>query len=205
MNVYVGSSGEYQSLGVEAVMEHAIHRHATKPVAVNFMRPGRWGLTEHGCTGFTNFRWAVPMIHAQRAEPIGPSLAERFAVYLDVDMLLRADIHELLEWARPGEWSCLKSGDTEVMVIDLLRPVAAATKCHEEHKSKWQKLADPQPRIPNEWNHEDELRPDTKLLHFTNIALQPWRPRGRKEHPERWVYDEERERERNARRDSGHG
>jgi len=156
IEVFVGTAPKFAA--VEPVMAQCLADNASEPVSVNLMR-----LQPSGCTGFTMSRYAVP------------SLAGRagYAIYLDVDMFVLGDIAELWAYRRQGAWACLKDGSTEVMVIDC----AAGNMPHHDsiHKYKKGQLTPPlAPVIPMEWNHEDHLDETTKLLHFTDLSMQPW-------------------------------
>lgn len=161
IRVFVGSSEKYAD--IELPMAHSIYRHASQAVSVTFLRPGEHGLKAAGCTGFTMFRYAIPELCDY----------EGYAIYLDVDMILLADIAELWQYKTPGRWAALKDGSREVMVIDC--SAGRMPKIKELHKfSKWQ--LDPPLKycIPNEWNCEDCAPDGAKLIHFTDLTRQPW-------------------------------
>jgi hypothetical protein len=146
----------------EPVLEYSIRSNTDAPVEITWMRVGENDLVGHGCTGFTNFRYAIPRL----AGGIG------FGIYLDIDMLLLADIAELWAYRKPGAWVCLKDGTTEVSVIDCSLRFPSAV----ENYKKWdlQRLAPLSPDIPLDWNTEDTTTPTMKLIHFTDLSRQPW-------------------------------
>ena len=136
-------------------------------------------------TGFTNYRFAVA--HFARA-------AGR-AIYNDVDQVYLADPAELLdtEMGGHGFLAVSPSGriDTSVMLLDCARmagvwPLEAA---RGRRKNGLIVRARAVPgligRLAPEWNARDgEYRcGKSKLLHFTGLHTQPWRPS-----PERFVY-----------------
>jgi len=164
IRIYVGSTAVYSEQ--EKVLEYSIRSNTDAEVEVTFMRPGENGLTTSGCTGFTQFRYCVPELAGRQG----------FAIYLDVDMILMADIQELYEYRKPGAWVCLKGGRTEVSVIDCslrIRPKAQlcgmdkslALALTQEYMKK---------QIPLDWNVRDKVTEGMKLLHFTNMHTQPW-------------------------------
>lgn len=174
IDVYVGSAPKYAE--VEPIMAQCIADQASEPVSIQFMRAGENDLRPSGCTGFTMYRYAVPRLADRKG----------FAIYLDVDMFVLGDIAELWEYRYKGAWSCLKDGSTEVMVIDC----ATGSTPHPKNVHQYQKGQIPvnlRPCIPLNWNHEDELHADTKLLHFTDLSRQPFFT---DTHPLRGFWDE---------------
>ena len=164
IRIFVGSNEPY--LEQEKVLELSIREHTDAEVEITFMRPGENGLSACGCTGFSQFRYCVPELAGHTG----------YAIYLDVDMILLADISELWVWRRAGKWICLKNGKTEVSVIDCtLRLGSKAEICRQ---SKPQMVARARRYmvqcIPNEWNVTDKVTEGMKLLHFTNLRTQPW-------------------------------
>jgi hypothetical protein len=138
----------------------------------------RWFWT----TQFTNYRFAV-------AEYAG---SQGRAIYNDVDQVYLSDPAELfdLDMGVHG-FLTLSPRDTSVMLIDCQRLAEVWTiKDARKHRKHWmlgraqarEGLAGP---LPPEWNARDyEYTPGrSKLVHFTTIHLQPWRP-----FPERFVY-----------------
>ena len=136
-------------------------------------------------TGFTNYRFAV----AHFAGGSGK------AIYNDVDQVYLADPAELFdtEIGEHGFLSLSPSGgiDTSVMLMDCARmaavwPVEAARR---RRKNGLLRRARAIPgligELAPEWNARDGeyRRGISKLLHFTGLHTQPWRPS-----PERFVY-----------------
>ncbi len=160
--IFVGSHKRFEK--VEPVCEYAVRRHTEADVQVIFLRPDRFGYPDTGCTGFTNMRYAIPQ------------LTDRpYAIYIDVDMLLLADVAELEQYAVAGKWTCLEDGANEVMVVDCSVSIPDnVVRTHNKHalhnRIPWA------PRIPIQWNCEDpeRLSADMKLIHFTNLKTQPW-------------------------------
>jgi hypothetical protein len=160
--IFVGSHPWFARC--EPVCEYAIRKHAKVHHDIIFMQPQNYGYPETGCTGFTNMRYAIP--HLTMSE---------FAIYLDVDMLVLADITELERYACKGAWSCLQDGSNEVIVIDcsLAIPshdIKTGNKMMLHNRIPWNAS------IPLSWNCEDPamVSDDMKLIHFTNLKTQPW-------------------------------
>lgn len=160
LTVYIGISRRFRQ--IEGMTAESIRQHASEPVEIVHVYPD----VESGCTGFTNVRYTIPR-----------------GVYLDCDMIVLADIAELMTYHRPGRFVCLADGSTEVAVID----------CYHNCRSKREEFKLPRLRsIPLVWNSEDRLVPGAKLLHFTDLNTQPWNTR----HPDdeaRGYYERYRE------------
>ena len=137
-------------------------------------------------TGFSNYRFAIPHFTAGAGR----------AIYNDVDQIYLADPAELfdLEMGNAGVLSL--PGDGSVMLIDCARAaevwnLSAAqrdTKLHLlERAAAKPGLLGP---LPPEWNARDEeyQTGHSKLLHFTTLHTQPWRP-----FPKRYVYQPHRD------------
>jgi len=164
IRVFVGSNTPY--LEQEKVLEYSIRSNTEADVEVTFMRPGENGLKSCGCTGFSQFRYCVPEMAGKRG----------YAIYLDVDMILMADISELWVWRRAGKWVCLKDGRTEVSVIDCTLPLPSIAHICGMQKAQMITMSGRHmaKSIPMDWNVRDKIKPGMKLLHFTNMHTQPW-------------------------------
>ena len=136
-------------------------------------------------TGFTNYRFAIPHFAGGSGK----------AIYNDVDQVYLTDPAELFdtEMDDHGVLSISPSGkiDTSVMLIDCARmatvwPLEAAQR---RRKNGLIRRASSVPgligQLAPEWNARDEEYRDgvSKLLHFTGLHTQPWRPL-----PRRYVY-----------------
>jgi len=159
LKVFVGSSPRWDEH--EAILGYSIRKHASISVEVIFMRSEYLGLSDSGCTGFSNLRYAVPELCNHKG----------MAIYLDADMLVLADIAELAEYYTPEKWTVMQDGSDEVAVIDCTLKPPPITTFDEFNKSQLraQIQARINPTIPPEWNVEDTWRPGAKLLHFTNL------------------------------------
>jgi hypothetical protein len=133
-------------------------------------------------TGFTNYRFAIPHFAGGSGR----------AIYNDVDQIYLSDPAELfdMDMGQHGFLS-ISDRDTSVMLIDCARmrgvwtldlaqrwrrrPIEARTRALGNF---WGALAP-------EWNARDEeyAAGRSKVLHYTTIHAQPWKP-----FPERYVY-----------------
>lgn len=195
IRVFVGSDIRMQEHGAELVLEHTIRKHASLPVDITWMRAVKgdpdWGecwergremyrpYTGQHATDFTTFRFAVPEL----------CKFEGRAIYLDSDMLVRADIAEL--WniqTKVGYACCGPRTDVAVIRCEKFRfpewPSIEAMKrsgwrigTYTHLLSKYQQFD--LGALPSSWDcldgkgfHETK----TKLIHYTSMATQPWRP-----------------------------
>src|SRR5690606_14692 len=127
--------------------------------------PEPLGLPYTGCTGFTNLRYIIPELCGYRG----------YAIYLDVDMLVLADIAELWSYRQVGAWVQLEDGASEVAVIDCAAHthLPPMKHIHHWHKSELARAVKSVDAIPLCWNVEDKTEPGMKLLHFTDLKRQP--------------------------------
>ncbi|MCH7554380.1 MAG: mitochondrial fission ELM1 family protein [Proteobacteria bacterium] len=136
-------------------------------------------------TGFTNYRFAIPHFAGAAGR----------AIYNDVDQVYLSDPAELFdaEMGGHGFLTISPSGriDTSVMLMDAAR-MAAVWPIQVARQGRKNGLIERARAIPGligglapEWNARDgEYRAGrSKLLHFTGLHTQPWRPS-----PERFVY-----------------
>lgn len=168
IRVFIGSHKRFERC--EPVIEYSIRKYASEPVEINIMRPEYYGCEDAGCTGFSKMRWEVPRICNYQGH----------AIYLDVDMILQADIAGLWSYRHLND-CVMVDGSTEVMVMNCGNRVSALY-----------------PSIHYVWNLEDyRAEPEgletAKLIHFTDLKNQPWFY----EHPKPWLskiwFDMERE------------
>ena len=133
-------------------------------------------------TGFTQYRFAIPELAGGQGR----------AIYNDVDQIYLADPAALFDLDLEGcGYRAVAANDTSVMVMDCARMLpwwnlrAARTSGKRElveapaaHPGLWGML-------DGGWNARDfEYRPAaSKLLHYTTLHLQPWRPT-----PEQYSY-----------------
>jgi hypothetical protein len=161
IRVFIGTAAKWAKH--EPVLEHSIRANTDAEVEVEFLRAGEHGLKPSGCTGFTNFRYAIPEIAGR----------EGFAIYLDIDMIVLADIAELWDYRERGQWVCLADGSTEVSVIDCTLQFPPIRMLPQFKKYHLVNMAPVRRSIPLEWNVKDRVEPGMKLLHFTDLR-QNW-------------------------------
>jgi len=133
-------------------------------------------------TGFSNYRYAVPELAG----------FEGRAIYNDVDQIYFTDPAELFDLDMEGHgYLSVSAADTSVMLMDCERMRAWWTRQKAATGSKRELLNGPaaEPglwdKLDDCWNARDMefVHGESKLLHFTALHLQPWRP-----FPEQYSY-----------------
>jgi hypothetical protein len=135
-------------------------------------------------TGFTNYRFAIPQLCGGRGR----------AIYNDVDQIYLCDPALLFDL--PLEdcgYRAIAPDDPSVMLLDCERMAEVWTLERAQRERKPQLIARALARpglygaLDPRWNVRDAERPlaEAKLVHFTTLHTQPWRP-----FPERFVYHE---------------
>ena len=133
-------------------------------------------------TGFTNYRFAIPDFAGRDGR----------AIYNDVDQIYLSDPGELFDLELENHaYLAVSRTDTSVMLIDCRRASRFWTLEGARKRRKYRLIhaalseADFHGALPGEWNARDEEHVEgrTKLLHYTTLHRQPWRP-----FPERFYY-----------------
>lgn len=197
IRVFIGTEAMHEK--AEKALEWSIRKNTTHEVEITFLRNLIPWQTPP--TGFSSHRYMIPKLCNY----------EGYAIHLDVDMIVLADIKELWDYRTPGKW-CItqtkgKQGKRdEVSVIDcsafkdlpdekVLKTVPGKTVAKNKVGNRY--LAN----IPKTWNAKIEapcakgycadrslgcampIRPNVtpstdsaKLIHYTNLAAQPWHP-----------------------------
>ena len=135
-------------------------------------------------TGFTNYRFAIPHFAGGAGR----------AIYNDVDQIYLADPGQLFDLDLGGHgFRAVAPDDTSVMLLDCARMAPVWTLEGAQKRSKPELLRaalaipDLYGSLSGDWNARDGeyQRGRSKLLHFTTLHTQPWRP-----FPEKFVYQE---------------
>lgn len=142
-------------------------------------------------TGFTHYRFAVP-------EYAG---FEGRAIYNDVDQIYLSDPSELFDLDMGGHgYLSVSAEDTSVMLLDCSRMGKWWTHPAAAGRTKNELLRGPAGasnewgRLDGCWNARDTeyVEGHSKLLHFTALHLQPWRPFPEQysyhHHPLQWLW-----------------
>lgn len=169
---------------------HSIIYHAKRPVAITPLVLPALPIKRQGLTPFTFTRFLVP--HLCEFKP-------GWALFMDVDMILRADINELFDFAddskavmvqkhptRRFEWASLILFNTGHEACKVLTP-NFIEEFNGLHVFKWlpEHLIG---NLPEEWNHcvgYSEPNPDAKLVHYT-MGVPAYPQTQGSEHAQEW-------------------
>ena len=195
VRIFVGTDRS-QLLAVK-VLEHSIRRHTALPIEVvpmlDLPLPEPRDVRQRQRTGFSFSRFAIPRLAGYRGR----------ALYLDADMLVFRDIAELwalpfdgakvvIQEEVPDEHRRMRRvGQTRrirqcsVMLLDCehldWEPEAIiagldGVYSYEELVHRLCILDESEIRyaIPFRWNSLEVYRPETCLIHYTDMQTQPW-------------------------------
>jgi len=187
IKVYVGSQKE-QMLAVK-VLEYSIKRHASISVDVfpmhesNITIPTPKDKANHPRTPFSFQRFLIPELNGHKGK----------AIYVDSDMQVFTDIRDL--WQRDmGDadiFSAWEPGDTHripqysVMLLDceklkwdikeVVHLLDTGALDYEKLMYQMQVAKKVSPVIEFEWNSLERFEEGkTKLIHYTDMNIQPW-------------------------------
>lgn len=187
IRIYVGSLEE-QMLAVK-VLEYSIRKHASMTVAVlplhqaPLKTPNPRDAKNAPRTPFSFQRFLIPALAQHRGR----------AIYLDSDMQLFADIRQL--WVTPFAGADLlaasKPDDSErrpqfsVMLLDceslgweierIVEQLDRGELSYEQLMFEMRVAKNIRASIDPRWNSLEHFEPDrTALLHYTDMATQPW-------------------------------
>lgn len=185
IRIFVGTPANNEDLESQAVLEWSIRKHATEPVELTWMKASNdpksmwhgW-LMRAWATPFSGFRWSIPEFCEFKGR----------AIYLDIDMIVMADIAEL--WQHQIEpafcvaknpstfccslWDCaaarrflppVKQIKTEFGLYARLRRNFPVGGIRTFENGNWNCLDGESYRTLTD--------PDLKILHCTAIPTQP--------------------------------
>lgn len=197
MRVFVGCAANHEDAESQAVLEYTIRKHASRPVQITWMMLSRdpsspfysnhgtgggWN-TSQWATPFSGFRWAVPELAGFSSR----------ALYMDSDIIVRADLAELFDMAieptkvviaKGGNRFCVSLWDCE-RAQRWLQPLAQMRRDAGSHRRN---LATFNPSFVQmfpknaNWNcldgesYKDLNAPEIKAIHYTSMRNQPQLP-----------------------------
>ena len=181
MRIFIGFD-ERQPLAYH-VCRASIERHAGAPVRIEPLRLKWLPIRRRGLTDFTFSRYLCPYLCA----------FEGTSLFMDADIIVRADVHALEALAPAGAAVSLVKNRlrlewTSVMLFrnDLCRALTPeAIESGHPEKLEW---AGTIGELPADWNHcvgYDAPNPAAKLIHFTQ-GIPCWPETGDCEHAETW-------------------
>lgn len=149
-------------------LQASLYRHASMPLAITWLLLDQLPITRRGLTEFTYTRYLVPWLMGYQGT----------ALFLDADMLARADIAELFELAdrryavqvvkcsRRFEWPSLMLFNCAKCIALTPEWIDNSASVNSPQELAWGNVGE----LPLEWNHcigYDQPRDDAKLLHYT--------------------------------------
>lgn len=191
IRIYIGTE-KLQWLATE-VLKWSVKTRTHSPVEFIELKDLDLGLESKMYTGFSFYRFYIPEACGYKGK----------ALYLDADIVVLADIHDLLTMemndkgvlARPGPHhirytsvmllSCEKLTHWKIrewsMLINNQLADYGKTMFGEVGGLNYQDFGD----LPDYWNHLDEADETTKILHYTHVPMQPWKRAG---HPHASIF-----------------
>lgn len=179
INIYIGCEPA-QHLPAK-VLEHSILQNTS--LAIRFKRLDQYvsldGKEVKGRTPFSMQRFYIPKLNN----------FDSYAVYLDSDMLVFSDIGELLDCRDTSFTICScpapegsgRKSQFSVMIINCTKAkwnpdeiVSLAQDSYSETMFDFEFEKSKKACLPYQWNSLEQFDSDTKLLHFTDMDVQPW-------------------------------
>lgn len=197
IRIFVGCSANGEDAEAQAMLEYTLRKYATQPLEIVWMMLSRdpqspWysnpqkseGWNQRGwATPFSPFRWAIPHV----------CNFQGMAIYMDVDMIARADIADLWKQkipndkamlAKDGTHSCVILFDCEKikslmldrsfwMPFDTLRRVEGGYRTLRKNISAFTSAFLGNWNCLDGENYSSLSDPDIKVIHFTKVETQP--------------------------------
>lgn len=160
-------------------------RHSSKPLAITPLVIETLPLERRGLTPFTFSRFLVPYLCGYEGR----------ALFLDADIMARADVSELFEIAQgsPSVWvskNRLKFEWASVMLFNNERcAVLTPDYVQKTENPLMLSWAEEVGDLPPEWNHlvgYDAPNPDAKMVHFTQ-GVPAFPETADSEHADEWL------------------
>lgn len=193
IRLFVGCAMNNNDLESQAVLEWSLRKHASEPLEIEWMKLTRdkssfWYSDPSKRAGWRTYQWATPFSGFRWAVPERCGFEGR-AIYLDSDMIPKADIAELWHQPIPDGAFCLYKGGQRfcVTLFDCaraqqhIRPaqeLRANPGAHRDMRRTFE--ANPALARPfaGNWNCLDGERyaslddPEIKMIHYTTIPQQ---------------------------------
>lgn len=198
IRIFIGVGGNDEDLEFASVLHYCLEKHASEKLDITWMRLSRdpssfWYSDPQQKKGWRTDTWATPFSALRWGIPAACHFEGR-AIYLDIDMIPRADIAEL--WHQPMNGAAMLSKPEAICVTvydcarmkKLLPPIEQIRTVPMFYRQVRQKVCGTSgaiARYRDDWNCLDMRRvpghgeydsvddPKIKLLHFTRIPTQP--------------------------------
>ncbi len=174
VRIYLGS--ERHQFRAERAFLWSIERHRdpSRTYEIFLMRDLSGFSRGFWLTGFTNYRFAIPAFCHYQGR----------AIYNDADQVYLTDPADLFDQPMgDAGFLSINDRDTSVMLIDCERMATTWNELEVRNKSRKQLEAVARSKglwgdLDDGWNARDkEYDPtNSKLVHFTTLHTQPWRP-----------------------------
>ena len=198
VRIFVGCDPNDCDLEQMMVLDHSLHKHATQPLEIHWMRLSRdraspWFSDPASAAGWRTERWATPFSGFRWAVPSVCGFAGR-AIYMDTDILALGDIAALwrtpipapaLVLARPEEasfrfcvslWDCAAAG-AHLPALDALQrdpqSHARCTRYFEKHPHLVSAIDPAYNSVDGDHQPADRIR----MLHYSDMGTQFSHPR----------------------------
>lgn len=187
IKIYIGTEPN-QWLPTE-VLRWSIKSRTQAPVEFHELKHISLNLKNRMYTGFSFYRFAIPEATHYQGR----------AIYLDADIVVLDDIKNLFDLdmkqkgalARKlhseqenGRYTSVMLLDTEKLkhwkLNDWVEKINANPQLYDETLWVTSKGLNAQDfgDLPDEWNHLDQADAKTKIIHYTNVPMQPWKRSG---------------------------
>jgi hypothetical protein len=203
IRIFIGCSGNDEDLEFQAVVHYSLQRHTSEPLDITWMRLSRdpqsfWYSDPQANKGWCTKSWATPFSALRWGIPAACNF-EGKAIYMDLDMIARADIAELWNEDIPNGYAMVSKPEAICVTLYDCAKMKQLLPAIEDIKRKPGFYREVRNRITNNhrtaikrykgnWNCLDMRRdaggeytdindPDIKVLHFTAIPTQPHLPR----------------------------
>jgi len=185
IQVYIGTEPN-QWLATE-VLRCSIERRTKTPFFFKELKPISLDLHANMFTGFSFFRWCIPDLCHYKGR----------ALYLDADMVVLCDIEELFHLPNEGKPVLARKKEEKESFHTSVMPMDCARLTHWKPQ-EWVRQVNQDPNLylkimqaaegapnhvdmaplPDRYNDLEHYQPDSKIIHYTNVATQPWKKEG---------------------------
>jgi hypothetical protein len=181
----------------QAVVHYSLQRHASEPLQIEWMRLSRdpascWFADPQAKRGWRTTGWATPFSALRWGIPAACNF-EGKAIYMDLDMIAKADIAELWNQDVPDGFAMVSKPEAICVTLYDCAKMKALLPPIDDIKLRPGYYREVRNRVirsgkikryRNNWNCLDMRRdtggeyasindPDIKILHFTRIPTQP--------------------------------
>lgn len=190
IRIFVGCAANNEDLESQAVLHYTLEKFASKPVQVEWMQQSK--NPESFWAGWNTFGWVTPFSGFRWGIPARCNFEGR-AIYMDSDMMVRADIAQLWDAEMRPSAAIISKGTAKrycVMLMDnaKLKAHAPPTEVLKYRPGAFRAFRDKLTATSNlvqsfgplgNWNccdgetYKTLDHPDIKCIHYTAIDTQP--------------------------------